>query len=57
MISGDFAPIGAIDGAAHFMIATRANDVAELIALHVYREGTIENTHRPGMASAMTIAP
>ncbi len=31
------ATLGAIDGAAHFMIATHASEVAELIALHVHR--------------------
>ncbi|SHL91636.1 Pimeloyl-ACP methyl ester carboxylesterase [Bradyrhizobium lablabi] len=31
------ATVGAIEGAAHFMIATHANEVARLIALHVHR--------------------
>jgi hypothetical protein len=31
------ATLGTIEGAAHFMIATHANEVAGLIALHVRR--------------------
>jgi pimeloyl-ACP methyl ester carboxylesterase len=31
------ATLGAIEGAAHFMIATHANEVARLVALHVHR--------------------
>jgi pimeloyl-ACP methyl ester carboxylesterase len=31
------ATLGAIEGAAHFMIATHANEVAQLVALHVHR--------------------
>ena len=46
-----------IDGAAHFMIATHAGEVARLIARHIHRAEAGTNGHAPAFGSTVMAPP